>query len=425
MQNIKRGKSKKTMIYMIPIAIVSLICVIYVVYDLISGNNGSKISLDIISLIVGVANLLLVSFVIYHSKSITKHAEKITEFSDVISNGDLTQVLDINSKDEFGGMAESLNIMAQNLVTIITEMNNNLNKLAATAANLNSSSEKTMVAAEIIGSNIDQISSSNENSLSVSSDAARIAAEISTGMDEVAINIQTVNESASQAYDRAEKGNSVAVSAVNQMSKINEAVSTSSDNIVALGQKSNEIGQIISLITDISEQTNLLALNAAIEAARAGEQGRGFAVVAEEVRKLAEQSNGAASQIASLIGDMQSEITKAVSSMEEGTGTVKEGIVIVDEAGSFFKNILSDIDKISKEMRTVTSTVEEAYMGIIDMVAMIENLANAADASVESTKLVTSSSSEQVSQMQDVASSAQALSEIVSTIEREISIFKL
>jgi methyl-accepting chemotaxis protein len=140
-----------------------------------------------------------------------------------------------------------------------------------------------------------------------------------------------------KAYKRAEDGNSVVKGAVEQMNKIEEKVSISSNIVNVLGEKSNELGNIVYMITQIAEQTNLLALNAAIEAARAGEQGRDFAVVAEEVRKLAEQSGIAAGQIGGLIHEIQNEIDDAVKSMSEGNGAVKDGIIMVENTVSVFK----------------------------------------------------------------------------------------
>lgn len=122
-----------------------------------------------------------------------------------------------------------------------------------------------------------------------------------------------------------------------QMQSINETVVSLSEAFKHLTERSNEIGNITEVITSIAEQTNLLALNAAIEAARAGEQGKGFAVVADEVRKLAEQSAQSAEQITRLITIIQNDTKQTMNSVISATGEVKEGLVVVHEAGGAFQ----------------------------------------------------------------------------------------
>lgn len=124
------------------------------------------------------------------------------------------------------------------------------------------------------------------------------------------------------------------------MKDIAEVVSSSAKSVEQLGNASKEIGEIIQVIEEIADQTNLLALNAAIEAARAGEQGRGFAVVADEVRKLAERTTEATTQIANMIKDIQSQTGEAVHAMEKGNSEVELGIAMADDAGLSLKQIL-------------------------------------------------------------------------------------
>ena len=137
-----------------------------------------------------------------------------------------------------------------------------------------------------------------------------------------------------------------------KMSEIQTTVDDSATVIKQLDGKSQQIGEIIGVITNIADQTNLLALNAAIEAARAGEHGRGFAVVADEVRKLAEESRGAANQITGLIKDIQQGTKQAVTTMEQGTKTVGEGAKNIADT-------VTAIDEIVKAAADVATMVQE------------------------------------------------------------------
>ncbi len=131
------------------------------------------------------------------------------------------------------------------------------------------------------------------------------------------------------------------------MENVKKTMDMVSNKVHGLGERSKEIGKIVSAIDDIADQTNLLALNAAVEAARAGEQGRGFAVVADEVRKLAERSQAATKEIADLISGIQSGVEDTVAAMEKGTKEIDSGYDLANKAGQSLDDILAR----SRDMR--------------------------------------------------------------------------
>lgn len=147
--------------------------------------------------------------------------------------------------------------------------------------------------------------------------------------------------------------------------------------VANLGERSKEIGQIIDTISGIAAQTNQLALNAAIEAARAGEQGRGFGVVAEEVRKLAEQSHGAANQITGLIGQIQQGTSKAVAAMDDGTREVSLGTEVIQAAGTSFCEIAQLVIEVSAQVETISTSMHKLDSGrqqIVSNILAIDDL---------------------------------------------------
>jgi len=209
------------------------------------------------------------------------------------------------------------------------------------------------------------------------------------------------------------------------MNEINSKVYTSSKMINSLGEKSSKIGEIISLITDISSRTNLLALNAAIEAARAGEQGRGFAVVADEIRKLAEQSANASNNISSIINEIQNEISFTITSMNEGNKAVDEGMVLVENAGESFKDILSEIENVSNNMKSVSEVINNVLSSTKVMVKSIDENAQISKQTALNSQSVAASSEEQSALMQEVSHASEELSNMAFELQSDLTKFKL
>ena len=199
----------------------------------------------------------------------------------------------------------------------------------------------------------------------------------------------------------------------------------SADAISGLATKSEQIGAIVQTITGIAEQTNLLALNAAIEAARAGEQGRGFAVVAEEVRKLAEESQAAAAQIAELIGAIQVETTKAVSVVQEGARRTDEGAGVVEQTRQAFERIDAVVEDMTERIEQIAAASEQTAAGANRMQTSITEVAAVAEQSSASAEEVSASTEETAAATQQITASAQELARTAETLERLVTRFRL
>ncbi|HXX33539.1 MAG TPA: PAS domain S-box protein, partial [Thermodesulfobacteriota bacterium] len=184
-----------------------------------------------------------------------------------------------------------------------------------------------------------QISAASAQIRSASEEQATGAAEQSSGVSEVTTTIEELNTTATRIAKNAETVARLAGDTLSGMQEINVKVNDTARKILALGEKSQSIGNITKLIDDIADQTNLLALNAAIEAARAGEVGRGFAVVAQEVRKLAERSSESTEEIRQIINEIQGETNATIMSIEGSTNWVKKGLDMVEETAKSAKEI--------------------------------------------------------------------------------------
>ncbi|MBU3128896.1 methyl-accepting chemotaxis protein [Clostridium tagluense] len=378
-----------------------------------------------ITAILIVASILIIIVVLLFSSYITKNIKRVNDLSFAIAEGDLTKILDINSKNELGEMGSNLNKMTNNLRKLVTSTIESLEQVVATSEELTASSDQTQESAEEISLAIQKVAKGSEKQVVIALDASRVAKEIFKGIEQISQNVQQVTNVSLATFTKAEKGNGVVNSAVQYMNNISEKVAISSQVVSVLGDKSTEIGSIVSSITSIAEQTNLLALNAAIEAARAGQQGRGFAVVADEVRKLAEQSARAAGDISGLIHEIQSEIVNAVQAMNNGTIAVNDGTRMVSEAGKSFADILQDVNSMSSQMQDIAAVVEEISAGTHNMLEGVENVSRISNESSGNSKNVSASSQQQTELMKEVASAAENLTSMAEELQNSMSSFKL
>lgn len=247
---------------------------------------------------------------------------------------------------------------------------------------------------------------------------------INDGLQQASVKINNMSDSSNKTANAANDGRSTVETAISQMNKIDQAVSNSSGLVIKLGERSNEIGQIVDTISGIAGQTNLLALNAAIEAARAGEHGRGFAVVAEEVRKLAEQSKESAKQIAALIGEIQVETNNAVQAMTEGTDEVKVGTEVVASAGQSFTEITELVNDVSRQVNEISATMQQLAAGSHEIVASVNTMEEVTKNTVGQTQTVSASTEEQSASMEEIAASSQNLAKMAEQLKTTIRAFQ-
>ena len=391
--------------------------------DLVDQQVVSKvfqISLTLVSILLAIVfAAYLVRTIVLPLQRVNKQLQEIAD-----GNGDLTQELNVSSKDEIGMLAQSFNRMLDNLRQLILQIRGHAEQVAASAEQLTASSEQTSKATEQIAETIQAMAAGTERQAQNVEDSHQEVEEMAAGIGKIATRALTVTDTANRTAKLATDGNQTIQQAVVQMNNVEDTMKSLTHLMSGLGERSEQIVQIVELITQIAGQTNLLALNAAIEAARAGEQGRGFAVVADEVRKLAEQASSSAQEITQLVELIQKETLEAVASMEKGAQEVTVGMGGVVQAGEVFSHIRAAVSGVAKDVQDVSEasrTLTDSTQKVAQSMQIISTVTQTA---VSRTLDVSAATEEQLASMEEIHTSAASLAKLAEDLEKLIGRFK-
>ena len=302
----------------------------------------------------------------------------IAGMAEKVSAGDLS--VRFEHSKEMSGIYASMASMLEGLKGLVQGIQSNSGTIASASHELSASAE--------------QMSRGVTEQSGRASQIATSSAEMSQTVIDIAQNASGIATAANETNQLARDGKQIVDQSVTESEMIAAVVYESSEKIGNLGEQSKQIGEIVNVIKDIADQTNLLALNAAIEAARAGEQGRGFAVVADEVRKLAERTSKATSEIATMIDSIQKEIVVAVGSMGEATDKVKRGVELSNKAGTSLDKIVQSIEDLQGKVQHIASATEEMSTTSESISMDIENVAKVSEETSASSDQISRSSSD-------------------------------
>jgi methyl-accepting chemotaxis protein len=344
---------------------------------LFASSRTTTIGVIVASILVGVV------FGYWIARMIAGRLGRVVDLVRNVAGGDLTQVTDIDTKDEVGQLARSINEMVIGL--------------RSTVGGILVSAESLSAAAQQISASTQEIASGNTSQASAAKSVNELFQELSIAINSVAVSAEQASEISNDALEIAQEGSKVVDSSIDSMKQVNRQVSKLEDD-------SSKIGEIIEVIDDIAEQTNLLALNAAIEAARAGDQGRGFAVVADEVRKLAERSGEATKQITAIIKGMQENTRQSVRA-------VGESVVLSEQTGEAFRDIVSKVNESAGRVTEIAAASQEQAAQSSEVMAAVETISAVTEQSAASSE--------------ETASTAQSLAELAEELNSSVTIFKI
>jgi methyl-accepting chemotaxis protein len=434
---------------------------------------------QLLGTIAVVAILVAVLLGILISRGITRPLAAVVDNLKQIADGegDLTQVLAVDSSDEVGDLAESFNKFTARLREMVGRTRNvsidmidatekirlssrevnegavaqsesleeshraligideSSGEIADSISNLVSAVEQSSSATLEMGATIEQISSQMEKLFGTVEEVTSSLSEMSVSSQQVAENVDILNSStevtassiieldasikeieenadqtsklAEAAARDADQGKKAVDATIAGIGEIRETVDKAGKAIQELGNQSNAIGKILTVIDDVADQTSLLALNAAIIAAQAGEHGKGFAVVADEIRELAERTAVSTREIGSIIGSLQSGTVQAVKAMEAGSARVHQEVARSEEAGQALEKIRISTLKANEQVRSIVRATQEQSRGsrqITDSINQITSMLGQ----------IASAIKQQTEGMRQLSRAAEAMKEIAS-----------
>jgi methyl-accepting chemotaxis protein len=357
----------------------------------IGAARNTMIVLGVLATLAGIA------FAWWVTRSLTGPLSDALGVARRIAAGRLDQGIDVKGRDEVGQLVHALSEMQSDLRGMISEVAHGASDLSGSARRFSGSASESM-------------SRVHTHSETTSATAAAVE-QMTVSIGQVAEHAQEAAAIAGRSSDLAAEGEAIVRAASSEMNSIADSVQHGSRLVETLNKRSAQISSIVKVIKDIADQTNLLALNAAIEAARAGEQGRGFAVVADEVRKLAERTGTATSEIGAMIDAIQHETSTVVETMQAGGDKVVHGVKLADDAAAALEKIKAQALETVESVNAIAAATREQQAASTDIARNVERIAQMTEENGRSAG--------------EAADSARQLDELASNLQGRVARFTL
>ncbi len=365
---------------------------------------------------------LLFSFM---GRRIAKPARSLMESANRIADGDLTGMVEVESKDEIGQLAASFQKMQGRIKELISKISHSSNEVSKMSSQLRTVTNESSQSAQQVSEAMTNMSEGINDSVANITDCTRSVAEIDTQIEGVTKEVDEMKSVSSDVQEQSESGQKLVNHVLDHLNLLHDKMTNSKQAAEELQSHSTEIESVISIITDISAQTNLLALNASIEAARVGEEGKGFAVVADEVRKLAEQSADAAKTVSDLVIGTQENSQRVLESVEESSKAVEEGREQMEGTSQNFAVIYDGVSQFARRTNNLLESINQVERAYQTISTSIEQISVVSEEQAASSQEVAAATEQQSAGMQQISSAIEQLSDMSDDLAQMVSTFKI
>jgi methyl-accepting chemotaxis protein len=373
--------------YAIAMQVIFLICQFGIMLALFSADMGEARVRMGIAIIFGIS-FVLAAAVAVGNYFVARHAlsplAQVVDSVRAACQGEIGRKVELDTDDEIGDLASSYNQMVDLIVYLIRQTQESSDRLATSSNDILSATEQ-------------QASGAAEQAASISETTATME-ELASTYRQIAENADQVVTMAEASLGSAESGQQAVSNTLQSMEQIKGRTQQSANKILALGERSQQIGQVLTIINSIADQTKILALNAAIEAARAGEAGKGFSVVAIEIRKLAESVVDSTSEIGSIMTEIQSSANDLVISTEQELKQVQAGVDLAHTTGESLDRILDLVEQTTVAAKEISAATQQQKSATDQVVKAMREVAAVAQQTAAGSRQV-ASSAEQLSGM--------------------------